>query len=256
MKLDLSFRFWKKLDAVYFGGELHESFSQEEIRAKQEEILSGAIAPVRVLEAHQYQNIYDEQGCGRQILVSTFNALHRVLRLEPPAHRSFYGHEPPPIAKSIRRLGEELDEELDPKIEEQHIEEFQEALHSVDLVIVDEGHYEPAFSWAQAVRELEKPTLIFTATPYRNDYKYFKIKGNYVFNLPWKEAVEERLIRGVKIASSVGAQSGVARHGRQRLAKSSQSRRRYTERKFVAEFTKTLEALPRSKKAIVHAVTY
>jgi len=39
------------------------------------------------------------------------------------------------------------------------------------LVVVDEGHYEPARSWSEAVRQLERPTVLFTATPYRNDVK-------------------------------------------------------------------------------------
>jgi superfamily II DNA or RNA helicase len=82
------------------------------------------------------------------------------------------------------------------------LEAFQDLLKSVDLVIVDEGHHEPAYSWAQAVRA--KPTIIFSATPYRNDYKYFEIDGNFVFNLPWQEAVREKLIREVVFAHPSG----------------------------------------------------
>ena len=44
-------------------------------------------------------------------------------------------------------------------------------------VIVDEGHYEPAPQWSQAIRSLGRPTILLTATPYRNDLKYFNI-GN------------------------------------------------------------------------------
>ena len=45
----------------------------------------------------------------------------------------------------------------------------------VSLVLVDEGHREPAPEWAQAVRELKKPTVLLTATPYRNDYRIFDV---------------------------------------------------------------------------------
>ncbi len=40
-----------------------------------------------------------------------------------------------------------------------------------DLVLVDEGHYEPALSWSQALRQIRAPRILFTATPYRNDLK-------------------------------------------------------------------------------------
>lgn len=45
----------------------------------------------------------------------------------------------------------------------------------IDLVIVDEGHYEPAVEWGKSVKKLEKPTVLMTATPYRNDLKLFRI---------------------------------------------------------------------------------
>jgi superfamily II DNA or RNA helicase len=53
------------------------------------------------------------------------------------------------------------------------------------LVVVDEGHYEPAPTWAMAVRGLARPTVLFTATPYRNDLKYFNIdrhRYNYQYS--------------------------------------------------------------------------
>lgn len=54
-----------------------------------------------------------------------------------------------------------------------------------DLVIVDEGHYEPAISWSRGVREFNLPTLLLSATPYRNDYKSFRVRGRYLFNFPY-----------------------------------------------------------------------
>ncbi len=50
----------------------------------------------------------------------------------------------------------------------------------VDFVIFDEGHKEPAYSWANAVRLLGKQILLFTATPFRNDLRLFNVdKENY-----------------------------------------------------------------------------
>lgn len=58
-----------------------------------------------------------------------------------------------------------------------------ESLRSwVDLIVVDEGHYEPAVLWGQAIKELKKATLILTATPYRNDLKLFKVDKANAFH--------------------------------------------------------------------------
>src|SRR3954470_23022269 len=62
------------------------------------------------------------------------------------------------------------------------------------LVFVDEGHYEPAFRWSQDIRALDRPTVLLTATPYRNDEKFFAI-GNARLRFPHHEAVEERFLR-------------------------------------------------------------
>jgi superfamily II DNA or RNA helicase len=48
-------------------------------------------------------------------------------------------------------------------------DDYHALRRKIDLVIVDEGHREPAPKWAQAVRGLGRPTLLLTATPYRND---------------------------------------------------------------------------------------
>ncbi|MEJ6541838.1 DEAD/DEAH box helicase family protein [Brachybacterium paraconglomeratum] len=65
----------------------------------------------------------------------------------------------------------------------------------LELVIVDEGHYEPAVTWARAVRSLARPTLIFTATPFRNDRKYFAIEPSNSFHYPVGTAIEEGWLR-------------------------------------------------------------
>jgi superfamily II DNA or RNA helicase len=67
------------------------------------------------------------------------------------------------------------------------------------LLIVDEGHREPAPEWAEAVRLLERPTVLFTATPYRNDQKLFDIaEDKYIYYLSFDKAVSAKLIRPVK----------------------------------------------------------
>ena len=56
--------------------------------------------------------------------------------------------------------------------------------NSFDLVIVDEGHYEPAVSWSRGVREFNLPTVLLSATPYRNDYKSFRVPRSVRLQLP------------------------------------------------------------------------
>lgn len=68
-----------------------------------------------------------------------------------------------------------------------------------DFVIVDEGHYEPAISWSRGVREFNLPTLLLSATPYRNDYKSFRVRGRYLFNFPYRQAVDQSIIRPAEI---------------------------------------------------------
>jgi superfamily II DNA or RNA helicase len=63
------------------------------------------------------------------------------------------------------------------------------------LVVVDEGHYEPAPTWAEAVRGLARPAVLFTATPYRNDLKYFNVdphRHSYQYSHAEAEGVHSR----------------------------------------------------------------
>ncbi|MGE3108933.1 MAG: DEAD/DEAH box helicase [Phycisphaerales bacterium] len=66
------------------------------------------------------------------------------------------------------------------------------------LVMVDEGHREPAPRWAAAVRALAKPTAFFSATPYRNDHRPFHIDPKHIYRFPHDEAVSQRFIRDVR----------------------------------------------------------
>lgn len=76
---------------------------------------------------------------------------------------------------------------------------LREQLRTFDLVVVDEGHYEPAPSWSRAVRGLDRPTILLSATPFRNDYKSFRVRGRFVYNLPVEDATDEHIIREVVI---------------------------------------------------------
>jgi superfamily II DNA or RNA helicase len=78
-------------------------------------------------------------------------------------------------------------------------ENLLKLLGTFDLVVVDEGHYEPAVSWSKGVRELNRPTVLLSATPYRNDFKSFRVRGRFVFNYPHAAAVDAHVIRDVAI---------------------------------------------------------
>jgi len=69
----------------------------------------------------------------------------------------------------------------------------------IDLFLIDEGHYEPAFTWSKTIREFEIPKIIFTATPFRNDLKMFDIDLTYSYNYPFFKAVKESYLRNVEI---------------------------------------------------------
>lgn len=64
-------------------------------------------------------------------------------------------------------------------------------------ILVDEGHREPAPQWAEAVRGLAKPSVLFSATPYRNDLKLFDVSDESIYFLSFQQAVESHLIRDV-----------------------------------------------------------
>ncbi|WP_421738112.1 DEAD/DEAH box helicase family protein [Caulobacter sp.] len=157
---DLTTRFWSKLGARYTQTGLEEGLDPDDLAELPPEPADLASRPVRRLVAEQYAHIMSEAGRDRQIWVGTFNALHLILGIKPPAHREFYRREERAPGATFSE-GKDGEPGLD-------LEAFRDLLKSVDLVIVDEGHHEPAFSWAQAVRELDKPTIIFTATPSRS----------------------------------------------------------------------------------------
>jgi superfamily II DNA or RNA helicase len=78
---------------------------------------------------------------------------------------------------------------------------YAELASKLSQVFVDEGHYEPAVEWGQAVKQLGCPTLLLTATPYRNDLKLFRVKKDDVYNFTHDQAVTNRIIRKVEFRS-------------------------------------------------------
>jgi superfamily II DNA or RNA helicase len=76
---------------------------------------------------------------------------------------------------------------------------FEELKRRISTVIVDEGHREPAKTWAKAIRDLSKATILFSATPYRNDLRMFRIgRGrDHRFSIRFPNAVKEGVIRDV-----------------------------------------------------------
>jgi superfamily II DNA or RNA helicase len=75
---------------------------------------------------------------------------------------------------------------------------FQRLRKWTTLALVDEGHREPAPRWAEAVRDLECPTVLFTATPYRNDLQLFDVDRDYFYSYTFGEALEHRIVREVE----------------------------------------------------------
>ena len=75
---------------------------------------------------------------------------------------------------------------------------YAELHDRLGLVVVDEGHYEPARSWSEAVRQLERPTVLFTATPYRNDVKYFDLAEDFQFHFSHADAEASHILRSTE----------------------------------------------------------
>lgn len=61
-----------------------------------------------------------------------------------------------------------------------------------DLILVDESHHVPAFTWTNVVRAFPNAKKIFfTATPFRRDKK--EIEGKLIYNYPLSKAYEDKI---------------------------------------------------------------
>lgn len=58
---------------------------------------------------------------------------------------------------------------------------FEDLVENIDLLIIDEGHWEPAEVWSHFLRSFECPRILFTATPIRNDYNQFNFDASKNF---------------------------------------------------------------------------
>jgi superfamily II DNA or RNA helicase len=243
MMKDLSWRFWERFDYCYFDSSLQRRASIEATML--EKLKSGKMNSIAELKEKGYKDIWNTRTAQRQVIVGTFNALHAVLGIEPPAHRSMHGRE-------IRAPAAVLATCQKHPTDQNGVENFRALLREADLLIVDEGHYEPAYSWAQCVADLDVPTIIFSATPYRNDYKYFNLYGNFAFNLGFDEAVDHQLIRKVVFKKNQFA----ARATPSRPTAASQALSDFVA--FVRARSQRYALLPegRPAKCIVHGATY
>ncbi|WP_440830695.1 DEAD/DEAH box helicase [Pseudomonas fragariae (ex Marin et al. 2024)] len=172
---DIRFRFWQHIGLHVNDSELFVG-SADSTGIALENTSIRQLLPSNVAQIVQHLN-HDKTG--RTIVVGTHQALAKIrnisLALEDPNHDDCIN-----LLKLVAQF---------------------------DLIIVDEGHYEPAISWSHGVREFNIPTLLLSATPYRNDYKSFCVRGRYVFNMPYQEALDQRIIRPVEI---VAARASVA----------------------------------------------
>ncbi|WP_417566614.1 DEAD/DEAH box helicase [Marinobacter sp.] len=167
---DIRYRFWKHIGYQMDGTELFTGSADS---------LGGALEDAYVEQlltrsAHQIAKQIRAEDVDRAILIGTHQALGDIRKIsKDPEHAR---------ADSCLRILEEIQQNF-------------------DLIIVDEGHYEPAISWSRGVREFNLPTILLSATPYRNDYKSFRVRGNYLFNFPYEQSVENKIIRPVEIVA-------------------------------------------------------
>lgn len=75
---------------------------------------------------------------------------------------------------------------------------YAELARRISLAVVDEGHYEPAVSWAEAVRGLACPTVLLTATPYRNDFRFFDVSQEHCYFYSHRQAEDDCFLRRVE----------------------------------------------------------
>jgi len=85
---------------------------------------------------------------------------------------------------------------------------FQRLRKWTALALVDEGHREPAPRWAEAVRDLDCPTVLFTATPYRNDLQLFDVNRDYFYSYTFIEALGHRIVREVEFIDGAWSRDG------------------------------------------------
>lgn len=67
---------------------------------------------------------------------------------------------------------------------------------SIDLLVIDEGHSEPAPSWSEIVRGIKTHKIIVTATPYRNDLFQFDLDSDKCYIYTFDQALQDGVLVG------------------------------------------------------------
>jgi|GEM_PF-1636947 len=95
-------------------------------------------------------------------------------------------------------------------IRRNHPNQYKALQKRISLIVVDEGHYEPAVEWGQSVKQIDAPTVLLSATPYRNDLKLFRIKDPQasVYNYSHSCAETHKIIRPVIFETLKGVTAG------------------------------------------------
>jgi superfamily II DNA or RNA helicase len=179
MSDDVRFRFWGHLGYDVTDGKTFTA-SPSEIGAELAEIYVQTLLP-----SHSDIILHHVPASDRAVLVGTYQALDLIRRRAKDAR-------PERAAKK------------------KSADQILKLLETFDLVLVDEGHYEPAVSWSKGVRDLNRPTVLLSATPYRNDFKSFRVRGRFVFNYPHGDAVAMHVIRDVTIEQAEARGKGSA----------------------------------------------
>lgn len=86
-------------------------------------------------------------------------------------------------------------------IRKNNIPLYESLVREVKLVIFDEGHYEPAYSWSQTIRGFKTKKILFTATPFRNDLKPFDILDKFIYPYKYAQGVKDKYLREVEFKS-------------------------------------------------------
>ncbi|HAT1658634.1 TPA: DEAD/DEAH box helicase family protein [Legionella pneumophila] len=82
----------------------------------------------------------------------------------------------------------------------ENINILRQLKNKIGLIIIDEGHYEPAHKWALCIREFANAAkIIFTATPYRNDFREFEVSPENIYFCSYHQALRQKYIRSVSL---------------------------------------------------------
>lgn len=110
---------------------------------------------------------------------------------------------------------------------------FTSLVESVSLILFDEGHYEPAVQWSEAVRSFDVPRIIFTATPFRNDFKRFDIdwKKN-VFRSKYSSLLTKKYLRKVNV-QDLGTKANLNEAIKDSLVKYKKLKAKYAEARMI-----------------------